>query len=172
MPILINMDIAAIVLDWFINIDEFGKNVNIFSVDNSSSAHTDNRKTNILVCGEGATDKLDDTTITAGAKYSVNVTNSSKKICLRLHYNAANSSLYANGAGFYHFKAEHSEIKSYPLCLENTSQDFTVNNMKKLDLKDTCTLFLLLWNYWCQWYQKCSHVFDEKAQYCINAMIH
>ena len=38
-----------------------------------------------------STDGLDDTTITAEAKYSVNITNSIKKICLSLFYNAANS---------------------------------------------------------------------------------
>ena len=31
----------------------------------------------------------------------------------------------------YQFKAKNSEIKPYPLCLENISKDFTASNMKK-----------------------------------------
>ena len=40
---------------------------------NSSPIHTDNRKKYMLVHGEGPTDGLDDTLITAKAKYSVSV---------------------------------------------------------------------------------------------------
>ena len=36
-----------------------------FSLSNSSSAHVDNRKKNILIFGKGTTDGLDDTTLTA-----------------------------------------------------------------------------------------------------------
>ena len=39
---------------------------------NSSSVHFNNKKKDILVLGEGRTQGLDDTTITAEAKYSVN----------------------------------------------------------------------------------------------------
>ena len=42
-----------------------------------------------------------------------------KKICFSLHYNAANSFLYANGLKIHHFKAKDSEIKQYPLCFGN-----------------------------------------------------
>ena len=33
----------------------------------------------------------------------------------------------------HQFKAEDSEIKNYPLCLGNISEDFSANNMKKQD---------------------------------------
>ena len=48
--------------------DGFGRNVIIFSVDDSSSVNADNRKKDILI----ATDGLDNTTITAEAEYSIN----------------------------------------------------------------------------------------------------
>ena len=51
----------------------------------------------VLVLDEGPTNGLDDTTITAEAKNSVNIINSKKEICSSLHYNGANSFLYANG---------------------------------------------------------------------------
>ena len=38
--------------------------------------------------------------------------------------------MVANGVENYQFKVKHSEVKTYPLCLDNTSKDFTVNNMK------------------------------------------
>ena len=41
--------------------------------------HTDNRKKDILVLGQDPTDRLDDTTITAETKYSLNIANSKKK---------------------------------------------------------------------------------------------
>ena len=63
-------------------------------MDNSLPVHTDNRKKSILVLGEALTEGLDDTTLAAEAKCSF-------KICLSLHYNAANDFLHANGAKIY-----------------------------------------------------------------------
>ena len=60
---------------------ERGKNIVIFGLDNSLSVHVDNRKKNILVLGERPPDGLDDTTITAEAKCSVNISNHRNKIC-------------------------------------------------------------------------------------------
>ena len=76
---------------------EWGKNVAICCVDNKLSVHIDNIEKDNLVFGKGSTDGLDYTTITTEAKYYVNITNSRKTTCLSLHYNAANSFLYANG---------------------------------------------------------------------------
>ena len=53
-----------------------GKNVMplnvIFGGDISSSVHTDNKGENILILGEGPTQRLDDTALTAKAKYPIN----------------------------------------------------------------------------------------------------
>ena len=49
---------------------DWGNNVAIFGLGNSSSAHIVNEKKDILVFGEGPTQELDDTTVKA--KYSVN----------------------------------------------------------------------------------------------------
>ena len=91
------------------------KNFVIFSVDNSSSMNADNKKKAILI----------DTMITAKVKcYQI-------KKCLSLHYNESNSLLYANGIKVYQFKAKDLlEIKRYPLCLDNISKDFTVDDIK------------------------------------------
>ena len=59
----------------------------IFDVDNSSSTHTDNREKYILVPGEGPTQELDNTSITAEFKFIINFTASKNNFCLSLHYN-------------------------------------------------------------------------------------
>ena len=51
-----------------------GKNVVIFGADMSSSAHIDNKNKDILILGEGPTQGLDDTTLTAEEKYYISFT--------------------------------------------------------------------------------------------------
>ena len=67
----------------------------------SSCAHIDNRKKGILILGEGPTQGLDDTTLTAEAKYPINFTQSRKRFVLSLHYNGSNSFLLVNTTKIY-----------------------------------------------------------------------
>ena len=62
---------------------------------------------------------------------SINFIEKNKKFCLSLHYNGANSYLFVNGTEIYKIKAKDSEIVAKPLCLGNTSKDWSTNNMKK-----------------------------------------
>ena len=119
---------------------DFAKYVITFGVDNISSVHGDNRK-NILGQSKGPTQELDDTTITAGAECSINFSRSRKNFCLSLHYDGRDRFLFVNVIRMYQFKAKHSEIKPYPLCLGNISKDFSVNNMKKSTVKWICVQF-------------------------------
>ena len=107
------------------------KNVIIFGVDNSSSVNIDSRNKNILVLGEGSTQGLEDVTVTAEAKCSVNCTESEKTFVLSLHYNRNNSFLFVYTVKVYLFRAKDSKIKLYPVCLGNISKDFTLDDMKK-----------------------------------------
>ena len=100
-----------------------------------SSVHVDNKRKDVLIFGEGTTQGLDDTTLTAEAKYPINFTQSGKRFVLSLHYNENNSFLFVNAGKVYQFKAKNSKIKDYALCLGNFSNDFAINNMKKQDLK-------------------------------------
>ena len=93
--------------------------VDLFACNNcrsrlSSSRHVDNKEKDILILGEGLTQGLDDTTLTAEKKYSINFTRSRKKFCLSLHYNGANSYLFVNGTESHKFKAKDSEIVATP----------------------------------------------------------
>ena len=66
--------------------------------------------------------------------YSVNFTDHRKKSCLSLHYNGANSNLFANNTEIIKFKAKDSNIIATPLCLGNISKDLSVDNMKDTGL--------------------------------------
>ena len=59
----------------------------------SSSAHIDNKQKDNLILGEGPTQGLDDTPLTAEAKYPTNFTQPSIKFALSLHFNESNSFL-------------------------------------------------------------------------------
>ena len=108
-----------------------GRNCIIFGVNMSSSVHVDNKKKHVLILGKGPTQGLCSTKLTAEKLYSINFTENSKKICLSLHYNGANSYLFVNGTEIYKFKAKDSEIVATPICIGNISKDFSVDNIKK-----------------------------------------
>ena len=97
--------------------------------------HIDNNNKDILILIERQTQGLHDTTLTAEAIYRIKITQPNKRFVLSLHYNGSNSFLFVNATKVYQFKAKNSEIKDYALCLGNVSKDFTINNMKKTELK-------------------------------------
>ena len=63
-----------------------GKSVIISGADMSSSVHIDNKNKDILILGEGPTQGLDDTTLTAEANYPINFAQLRKRFVLRLQY--------------------------------------------------------------------------------------
>ena len=66
--------------------------------------------------------------------YPISFTATKKRFCLSLHYSGANSYLFVDGTEIYEFKAKDSKIVPSRLCLGNISKDWSVDNMKKLDL--------------------------------------
>ena len=66
-------------------------------------------KNGILILGEGPTQGLNGTTLTADKKDSINFTENDKKFCLRLHCNGANSYLFVNGTEIIKFKGKDSQ---------------------------------------------------------------
>ena len=78
----------------------------------SSSAHVDNEGKDILILGERPTQGLDDTTLTAEAKYPINFIQSVKRFVLSLHYNGSNSFLFVNAKKVYQFKVKKIRNKS------------------------------------------------------------
>ena len=95
----------------------------------NSYAHVDNKGKDILILGEGPTQELNDTTLTAKAKYPINFTQLEKRFVLSLNIMEATAS-YSLMLQKYINSKQDSEIKDYALCLGNISKDFTINNMK------------------------------------------
>ena len=54
---------------------------------------------------------------------------------MSLHYNGANGYLFVNGIEIIKFKAKDSGILANSLCFGNISKDWSVDNMKKTELK-------------------------------------
>ena len=59
--------------------NNFSRNFVIFSVDDSSSSNTDNRKNNFLELGEGTNDDRNDSVSATGKKYNIKFTKAKKK---------------------------------------------------------------------------------------------
>ena len=97
----------------------FAQNVVIFGADMSGSVHTSNGTVNVLILGQGITQGLNDTTLTAEKMYQVNFSETKKKFCFSLHYNGANIYFFFIGIEIIKFKAKDSEIVENPLCLGN-----------------------------------------------------
>ena len=104
--------------------------VKISSGKKDSSVHANNKNKDILILGNGETKRLDNTSLTVEAEYSINFSRPEIKFCLSLHYNGSNS-LFFNTTKIHQFKAKDSEIKRYHLCSGNISKVFSMNNMKK-----------------------------------------
>ena len=96
----------------------------------TSSAHIDNKKKDILVLGKVPTQGLEHV-LTAEKIYLINFTVTNKKLCLSLRYSWVDSYLFVNGTEIYKFKAKDSEIVATPLCLENISKGWSVDNRKR-----------------------------------------
>ena len=113
----------------------------ILGADIISSGHIDNKNKDLFILGEGPTQGLNNTTLTAEAKYPINFTQSGKRFVLSLHYTESNSFLFCNATKICKFKAKDSKIKGYALHLGKISKDFTINNVKKTGLKGTVKFF-------------------------------
>ena len=101
----------------------------------SSYVHIDNKNKDTLIFGKRPTQLLDDTILTAEAKYPINFTQSGKRFVYSLHYNRRNSFLFVNATKLYQFITKDSEVKDYALCLGKISRNFTINDIKKIVLK-------------------------------------
>ena len=77
----------------------------------STSVHFDNKGNNILILGEGSTQRLDDTTLTVEATCPLNFTQPNKGFVLSLHYNESSSFLFVNTTKIYQFKTKNLKQK-------------------------------------------------------------
>ena len=83
-----------------------GRNVLIFGVDMSFSAHATNRANNIYVMGDGLTQGIHDNTLYVEKNYWRNFADPGKKFIISLHYNGDESYFFVNGRQELEFKAK------------------------------------------------------------------
>ena len=89
------------------------------------------------------------------------------QLILLWHYSGANSYLFVNGTEIYKFKAKDSEIVEAPLCLENVSKDWSIDNIKKLDWMVMFMILVWLWCN-CSWrYIRHPQIFNEKELHSV-----
>ena len=72
------------------------RNVIILGDDTNSSVHVDDKNKCILILGEGPTQGLDDTTLTAEPKYPINFKKPNQRSVLSLHNNGINNFVFVN----------------------------------------------------------------------------
>ena len=75
--------------------DDFTKTVIDFGVDNSSSSHSDNRKSVFSVLDDSPTYDINGT-FGSGERSRINFTKARTKLCFSLHYSGDNSYLFVN----------------------------------------------------------------------------
>ena len=110
------------------------RNIIIFGVDSSNSAHATNKTKNILIMGHGLTQKINKTTVYAKNMYSPHFSAENKIFYLSLHYSGDGSYLFVNGKEVTKFKAKDSEIKANQLALGSISNSANLSNS---DIEDS-----------------------------------
>ena len=83
-----------------------GKNVLIFGVDMSFSAHATNKANHIYLMGDGLTQGINDTALYVEKNYWRNFTDPGKKFIISSHYKGDESYFFVNGRQELKFKAK------------------------------------------------------------------
>ena len=114
----------------------FARNVVLFSLDNSSSSHTNNHNNNPLVLGEGSSFGIDGSFGSPDKKDRISFSKVRTRFYLSLHYNDDNSYLFVNGKKIFKFKANNKNANfPIPFCLWSISSGVGVTDSRELSLK-------------------------------------
>ena len=110
------------------------RNVLIFGVDMSFSAHATNRANHIYIMSKEFVQGINDTTIYAEKNFYRNFTDPGKKCLLSLHYNG-DSYLFVNGRqDKLKFKCKTDQLVKKKLCIGNLSDEWTTSESEKTGL--------------------------------------
>ena len=111
-----------------------GRNVLIFGVDMSFSAHATNRANHIYLMGDGLAQGINDTTLYVEKYYWRNFTDPGKNFLIRLHYNGDESYFFVNGRQELKFKPKTDQLVKEKLCIGNLMDQWTVSESEKTGL--------------------------------------
>ena len=110
---------------WKIDNDS-ARNVKMFGVDDSLSSHSDIRKNNFLVLGEGSTFGINGSFSSQEKKFGINFSKANTKFCLTLQYNVIFififiiTVIFINGKEIFNFKSDN-KILNFQLSLVSES---------------------------------------------------
>ena len=104
-----------------------GRNVLIFGVDMSFSAHAANRANHIYPMGDGLTQGINDTTLYVEKNYWRDFTDPGKKFIISLHYNSDKSYFFVNGRQELKFRCKTDPLVKEKLCIGNLSDQWTTS---------------------------------------------
>ena len=108
-----------------------GRNVLIFRVEMSFSAHATNRANHIYLMGDGLKQGINDATLYVEKKYFRNFTEPDLKFVLSLHYNGDDNYLFVNGRQEFKFKAKTDQLVKEKLSIGNLSDQWTTSESEK-----------------------------------------
>ena len=97
----------------------------------SSFLHVNNKEKYILILGQGPTQGLDGTKLTAATRYSINVIKNNKKFCLICAKMEQTVIRLLMVQKLSNSKEKILQIVATPLYLGNFSAAVTIDNMKK-----------------------------------------
>ena len=104
--------------------NDLDRNVIIFDVDNTLSSHSDNRKNNFLVLGDGPTYAINGSFGSSERKFKINFFKVNTKFCLSFHYNFQYSYFFFNGKKSLNLKLA---IKKLPFKLNFVSESYLID---------------------------------------------
>ena len=111
-----------------------GRNILIFGVGMSFSAHATNRANHIYFMGDGLTQGINDTTLYAEKKYFRNFTEPYIKFVLSLRYSNDDGYLFVNGRQELKFKCKTDQLVKEKLCIGNLGDQWTASESEKTGL--------------------------------------
>ena len=120
-----------------------GRNVLIFGLDMSFSAHATNRANHIYLMRDGLAQGINDTTLYVEKNYCRNFTDSGKKLIINLHYNGDASYFFVDGRQELKFKAKTDQLVKEKLCIGNLSDQWTASESEKTGLYGNIYDFLV-----------------------------
>ena len=120
-----------------------GRNVLIFGVDMSFSAHVTNRANHIYLMCDVLTQGINDTTLYVEKNYWRNFTDPGKQFIISLHYNGDESYIFVNGRQELKFKAKTDQLVKEKLCIGNLSDQWTTSESEKTGLYGNIYDFLV-----------------------------
>ena len=115
--------------------NDTARNVIIFGVNNSSSSHSENRRSDFLILGKCPTFGINGSFGAPKKKFDINFSKANTRFCLSLHYNGDNIYLFVNGKEIFKFKVD-KKIVNFPtrFCLGSISNGSSALESKEVSL--------------------------------------